>query len=175
MLWWSHWKESLLSLAKRHNFLWEISPADSHWRQGKVERRIGIIKRLVRVPIGESKLLPLEMQTVLFEAANLCNERPLGVNNKVQVDGAYIVLMTNCLLMGRATNGPITDAFMESLLKNSQRFGLVKSITKHFWDRLSVEVTPDWLLWRKWHKTGQNCPVLLRLHQEAEGRRLCQK
>ena len=50
-----------------------------------MERRIGIIKRLVRVAIGESKLWPLEMQTVLFEAANLCNERLLGVNNKVQV------------------------------------------------------------------------------------------
>ena len=152
-LWWSDWKESLLSLAGSHNFSWEVSPADSPWRQGKVERRIGVIKRLIRIAIGDSKLSPLEMQTVLFEAANLCNERPLGVNKKVQADGTYTVLTPNCLLMGRATNGPITDAFLGSKLKHSQRFELVQSITKHFWDRWSVEVTPDWLLRRKWHET----------------------
>ena len=86
-LWWTDWKESLLSLAGRQNFSWEISPADSPWRQGKVERRIGVIKRLIRVTVGESKLSLLEMQTVLFQAANLCKERPLGVSKKVQADG----------------------------------------------------------------------------------------
>ena len=97
------------------------------------------------------------MQTVLFEAANLCNERPLGVSKKVQADGTYLVLMPNCLLIGRATNGP--DVFMESKLTKLQRFKLVQSITKHFWERWSMEVTPDWLLRRKWHETGHNLKV----------------
>ena len=61
--------------------------------------------------------------------------------------------------MGRATNGPITDAFLGNKLKHSKRFELVQSITKHFWDRWSVEVTPDWLLRRKWHETGWNLRV----------------
>ena len=122
-----------------------------------MERRIRIIKRLVRVTIGESKLSPLGMQTVLFEAANLCNERPLGVNNKVQDERTYIVLTPNCLLMGRATNGPITDAFMESKLKIFQKFGLVWSSTKHIRDRWSVVVT---------EKVAQNW-------MESKGGRFC--
>ena len=101
------------------------------------------------------------MQTVLFEAANLCNERPLGVNKKVEAEGTYLILTPNCLLMGRATNGPITDRYMESKLKNSQRFELVQSISKHFWDIWSVEVTPDWLLQMGPHLEGggrsKNC------------------
>ena len=88
-LWWTDWKESLLSWAGKQNFPWEISLADSSGRQGKVESVIGVIKRLVRVAVGDSKLSPMEMQTVLFEAANLCNERPLGVNKKVQADRTY--------------------------------------------------------------------------------------
>ena len=56
MLWWTDWKESLLSWAGKQNFSWEISLADSPWRQGKVERRIGVIKRLVRVTVRDSKL-----------------------------------------------------------------------------------------------------------------------
>ena len=35
----------------------------------------------------------------------------------------------------------------------------MQSITKHFWNRWSVEVTPDWLLRRKWHETGRNLRV----------------
>ena len=85
----------------------------------------------------------LEIQTVLFEAANLCNERPLGVSKKVQADRTYLVLTQNCLLMGRATHGPISDIFIESKLTKSQRFELLQSIAKHFWERWSMEVTPD--------------------------------
>ena len=124
-LWWTDWKGSLLSLARRQSFSWEISPADSPWRQGKVERRIRVIKMLIRVAVGESKLSLLEMQTVIFEAANLLNERPLGVSKKVQADETYLILMPNCLLMRRATNRPISDVFMESKLTKSQRFKLV--------------------------------------------------
>ena len=94
-LWWTDWKESLLSLAGRQNFLWEICLADSPLRQGKVESRIRVIKSLIRVTVGESKLSPLEIQTVLFEAANLCNERLLGVSKKVQADGTYPALTPN--------------------------------------------------------------------------------
>ena len=45
-------------------------------------------------------MLMLEMQTVLFEAANLCYERMLGVYKEVPGDGTYFLLTSNFLLMG---------------------------------------------------------------------------
>ena len=32
-------------------------------------------------------------------------------------------------------------------------------VTKHFWSRWAAEVTPDWMLRKKWHETGPNSKV----------------
>ena len=45
-----------METARKFKFTWETSPADLPWRQGKCERRIGAIKRLVQVTIGDPKL-----------------------------------------------------------------------------------------------------------------------
>ena len=45
-----------------------------------MESRIKIIKRLLKIAIRESKLTPLELQTVFFEVANLSNKRPIRVH-----------------------------------------------------------------------------------------------
>ena len=90
-LWWSQMKDALMEVAEKHNFLWETSPAELPWWQGKCERRIGVIKRLVKVSVCDCKLSPIEFQTLLFKAANLCNKRPIGMNKQVQSYGTYQV------------------------------------------------------------------------------------
>ena len=54
-------------------------------------------------------------------------------------------------------------------MTKSQRFELVQSITKHFWERWSMEVTPIWLLRRKWHETGHNLKLgdILLVHDKT--------
>ena len=73
-------EEPLQEVARNKGFRWTINPANSPWRQGKVESRIKIIKRLLKIAIGESKLTPLELQTAFFEVANLSKERPIRVH-----------------------------------------------------------------------------------------------
>ena len=63
------------------------------WRQGQCDRRIEVIKRLVKIAIGYCRLSPTELQTVLFEAANLCNEIPIGVTNNIS-QAEYIISHT---------------------------------------------------------------------------------
>ena len=41
---------------------------------------------------------------MLYEAANLANERPIGLNKTPSADGTYKVLTPNFLLMGRSLN-----------------------------------------------------------------------
>ena len=43
--WWSSMGASLQTFGGTKNFKWNLSPADSPWRQGKAERRIAIVKR----------------------------------------------------------------------------------------------------------------------------------
>ena len=62
------------------------------------------MKRILRMSIGDTSVSPLELQTILMEAANICNERPLGLS-RPRADGTYNVLTPNSLLLGRSVNG----------------------------------------------------------------------
>ena len=110
--WFQEMKESLMKFAGNNKFDWEISPADSPWRQGKAEVRIKIIKRLLKISVGESKLSPTELQTFMFEAADMANERPIGIKTTVPSDGKFNILTPNCLLMGRSSNKLPDDTFL---------------------------------------------------------------
>ena len=151
-------------------FEWVVSPANSPWRQGRSEVHIKSIKRLLTIAVGSTKLTPTELQTVLFEAANLSNERPVGIIKKPAEDGSYQVLTPNCLIMGRATNAAIDDMGLTSNLKSSDRYYLVQQVTKEFWQRWASEVTPQYVLRQKWHEDGRDLQVndVVLIHDASE-------
>ena len=73
--WWQMLQEQLENLAAEYKFEWKVSPGNSPWRQGRTEVRIKIIKRLLKIAVGPVKLSPTELQTALYEIADLCNIR----------------------------------------------------------------------------------------------------
>ena len=168
--WWNQMKGSLSELAATSNFSWEISPANSPWRQGRAEVRIKSIKRLLSIAVGNVRLSPLELQTVLFEIANLSNERPIGVAKTPREDGSFRVLTPNCLLMGRSSNAVPDDACLASHMKKSDRYQLIHQVTSHFWSLWAKEVTPESLIRQKWHETGRNLKPgdVVLLHEKTE-------
>ena len=92
-----------------------------------------------------------ELQTVMYEAANLVNERPIGHD-----DSRY--LSPNHLLMGRATSrvpgGPFRDA--TDLRK---RFEHVQKLIDNFWKRWITYYFPSLLVRQKWHVERRNVRV----------------
>ena len=128
--------EDLANYAGGKGFLWCISPADSPWRQGRAEVSIKIIKRLIKIAVGDTRLTPSELQTVLFEAADICNNRPIGVNKSPEEDGSFAVLTPNCLLMGKAMNKVPDDSKLEQHLKKSDRYRLIQQVTNNFWEKM---------------------------------------
>ena len=168
--WFNSMKTDLEYFAGNTSFSWEISPANSPWRQGRAEVRVKVLKKLITVSVGSSRLTPTELQTVLFEAANLSNERPIGINKTPKVDGTFKVLTPNCLLMGRSLNAVPDDTELASRMKKSDRYQLISQVTSEFWDRWSQEVTPESLIRQRWHETGRNLQVgdVVLLHEKSE-------
>ena len=146
----------LSNLATEKNFKWSISPANSPWRQGSSEVRIKNLKRLLQISVGSVKLTPTELQTFLFEAANLTNERPIGVGKSPRADGTFNVLTPNKLLMGRSTNSVPDDARLSSHLKHVDRYQLIQQATQEFWTKWTQQVTPEKVIRQRWHETGRN-------------------
>ena len=153
--WWLKMGNELRSLGSIKNFRWDISPADSPWRQGKAERRIAIVKRLLTLSIGDSRLTPLELQTILMEVADMCNERPIGMS-KPRDDGTYELITPNQLLHGRSANMLPDDTPLTEDLPVTNRYRLVQHVTAQFWERWSDLVTPGLVHRQKWHKKGRN-------------------
>ena len=52
--WWQSMGKQMREFASTKNFQWKVSPPDSPWRQGKAERRISIVKKLLRHSVGEA-------------------------------------------------------------------------------------------------------------------------
>ena len=85
------------------------------------EALIRSVKRAINASIGDSISTFSELQTVLYEVANLLNERPIGRHPTSPDDGAY--LCPNDLLFGRATSRAPSGPFDEKE-NNRQRFTL---------------------------------------------------
>ena len=156
--WWQTMERALREFGSSKNFEWKVSPPDSPWRQGKAERRIGIIKKLLRLAIGDSRLTPLELQTIFFEVANVCNERPIGIS-KPREDGSYVVITPNQLLMGRSVNILPDDTEIAESLPMVNRYRLVKHVTDAFWHQWSSYVSPALVVRQKWHEKSRNLMI----------------
>ena len=156
--WWSSFGDPLKAFASTKNFEWKVSPADSPWRQGKAERRIGVVKRILRMSIGDTVTTHLELQTILKEAANICNERPLGLS-RPRADGSFDVLTPNSLLLGRSMNILPDDTDLAESLGVRERYRVVNHVTKEFWQRWCTEVTPRLIFRQKWHEKSRNLCV----------------
>ena len=81
---------------------WEFAPGCAPWRQACAESLIASVKKCLFFAIGSQVLSLIEFQTVLFETANLLNDRPIG-RHPTQLEGGFY-LSPNSLLLGRTMN-----------------------------------------------------------------------
>ena len=114
------------------------------------------MKILIKLSVGDSRLTPVELQTILIEIANSCNERPIGLS-KPREDGSLIT--PNHWLLGRSNNVLPDDSEMVTSLPMSPRYRLVHHITTMFWQKWSSEVAPGLVVRQKWHQKSRNLKV----------------
>ena len=151
-------QEKLQNFAGTKGFKWKISPANSPWRQGKAERRIAIVKRLIKLTVGDTRLTPLELQTCLSEIANICNERPIGLS-KPREDGTYEIITPNQLLTGRSRNLLPDDVELSESFPVAERYRIITHVTSSFWERWCRLASPGLIVRQKWHAKQRNFQV----------------
>ena len=138
----------------------------SHHQNGAAEILVkfskGVIKSMVKT-YGESKLSLNELNTLFVEAANIVNERPIGIKPNSQTDTEY--LSPNSLLLGRNSSrinaGPFQnkDIYDENPAAMKTRFMLVQRMCDQFW-KIWTKVYFPTLLWQqKWHQKKRNLQV----------------
>ena len=98
--------------------------------------------------IGDSVLTFSELQTVLFEVANLINEKPVGTKNCDQNEGTY--LCPNDILLGRASTRVPSGPF-DTVADTKRRWIFIQNIINGFWKRWMRDYFPSLIVRQKWH------------------------
>ena len=149
------WAE-LKKFGHEHSMEWSFSPADSKWYNGSTEALVKTIKRALEVTIGQQVFTFSEFLTIMYEASELANERPIGRKPTHPDDGTY--LCPNDLLMGRSSTnipqGPFSDK-----VNPADRFRFIQTVINNFWKRWSREVFPSLVIQPKWHVERRNVMI----------------
>ena len=147
---------TLRAYSINHKAEWKFSPADAPWFNGHTEALVKTVKRNLSSAIGDHILSYSELQTVMFEVAQLVNQRPIGTHPEHPEDGQY--LCPNDLLLGRATSNAPQGPFLNRCsLKHRTDF--LQRVVQNFWDRWSKDVFPHLIIRQKWHLAKRNLMI----------------
>ena len=137
--------------------------ANSQHQNGVTEIMIKLAKSVLKSlmkSIGDQVLSLNELNTLLAEAAQLINERPIGVKPNEKVDSEY--LSPNSLLLGRNSDRICSGPFIPSNVIWSDpssfksRFLLVQAITEQFWRNWMKLFFPSLVVRQRWHVEKRN-------------------
>ena len=119
---------------------WNFSPGDASWWDGCCESRIRSVKKSISLSIGDHRVSFSELQTVVFQAANLVNERPIGI--KPGGHSEHFYLCPNDLILGRATQsvpaGPSDEG--RNLAK---QFHFIQELDDTYWKKWTLCYLPS--------------------------------
>ena len=134
---------------------WCFSSPDASRQNGTAESLIKSVKRAMMVSIGKQIIRFSELQTVLFEVANIVNERPIGIHPRNPEDGKY--LCPNDLLLGRSSNSVPSGPFREC--NNLRRLSFVQSLVDAFWKKWTQNYFSSLIIRPKWHTCKRNLQI----------------
>jgi hypothetical protein len=149
--------DAIKMFGKDNGMEWEITKsADAPWENGCSEALIKSLKNSLVLAVGQSIMTFSELQTVMFEVANLLNERPIGTKETDPNEGSY--LCPNDLILGRASsNVPIGQ--WDEAENFKKRWKFVQQVINTFWRKWHRDYFPTLIVRQKWHTNKRNLQV----------------
>jgi hypothetical protein len=146
---------------------WILVPAGGQRFNRQAERMIGLIKKQIWRSFEGRKYSHKETITILQEAAQVINSRPLSRNPWPEGEP----LCPQDLMLGRAPPGQPEVKF-ETGRQLTRRFENVQGAKEEFWSRWIREVFPELLKQAKWTKDKRDVKIedkVLRKDETAAG------
>ena len=147
-----NWKE-IRDYGLQEGTQWTFSPGNAPWYNGATEALVKSTKRALNAMVGDILFTFSELQTALFEAAQLVNQRPIGLHPSRPDDGSY--LCPNDLILGRSSSQVPQGPFQERN-SNKHRIDFIEKVAQAFWKRWTREVFPSLVISPKWHSERRN-------------------
>ena len=130
---------------------WTFVEAGSQWRNGLVERQVGVLKKsLASVLDQHSDLTYPELEALFDSAANLVNQRPLSVRVFTQED--FRSITPNDLLLGRNRLPLGSNSAFGDNDNLPRRMEVIKKMEESWWSLWIKQVFPSLIPYRKCKK-----------------------
>lgn len=152
-------KNTLLAHGVKTGTEWKFSAPDAPWQNGLSESLIRGVKRSLRLTVGTDhpKLAFDEFQTVLFEIANVLNERPIGRHPTSPDECDY--LKPNDLLLGRCSDRIRSGPWEFSSSCKRKRFLLVQEVIDDWHKRWYRDYFPTLVPKKIWHTQNRDIEI----------------
>ncbi len=159
--------KEVIQRAGRKGIEWTLVPTGGQHFNGQAERIIGLIKKQRWKTFEGKKLSHEETLTLLVEAVQKTNSRPITRNPRPEGEP----LCVQDLMLGRAQPGQVEVKF-ETGKELTQRYENVQRTQQEFWKRWIEEVFPEMLKQNKWTRDKKDLKVgdiVLRKDETAAG------
>jgi hypothetical protein len=159
--------KEVIQWAGKKGIEWTLVPTGVQHFNGQAERMIGLIKKQPWKTYEGKKLSHEETLTLLVEAVQKINSRPITRNPRPEGEP----LCVQDLMLGRAQPGQVEVKF-ETGKQLTRRFKNVQRTQQEFWKRWIEEVFPEMLKQNKWTRDKKDLQVgdiVLRKDETAAG------
>ncbi len=159
--------KEVIQWAGKKGIEWTLVPTGGQHFNGQAERMIGLIKKQLWWLFEGKKYSHEETRTLMQEAVQVINNRPLGRNPGPKGEP----LCVQDLMLGRAQPGQPEVKF-EARRQLTRRFENMQQARKEFWGRWIEEIFPELLKQSKWTWDRRNVKVgdiVLRKDETAAG------
>ncbi len=123
---------------------------------GQAERLIGLLKRCLEGALSNRSFTLGELSTVVAEAAQVVNSRPIAKNTGDPETGGPIT--PQHLQLGRATV-EVPRMRFEEAPRLTQRLQFIKEAKRQFWKKWMQQVFSGRMLNHKWTKSARNVAI----------------
>ena len=146
--------------AVKEQIKWTLAPAEGPHRNGLSESLIRSVKRTVKHKITNGNILTYgQLQTVLYDVANIINSRPIGITSGSDPEQPTSIT-PNHLILGRATADVPQGPFDIRKSRNTNRqFLFQQSLVDNWWKVWYETVFPHLVPSYKWLQRHRSIKV----------------
>ena len=141
--------------------LWRFTPTACPWRNGQVERSVGLAKHAMKTVLDSYHVLSYpELEAGLMKVAAIVNERPLSVRFLSEDD--FYGISPSDLLLGRVSGFTPTykeEDGSEVVVDLSSKLSRINEFTSLWWAKWVQAATPIMAVRRKWQREVRNLQV----------------
>jgi hypothetical protein len=141
---------------EKENAEWHIIRTGGQHYNGQAERLIGLLKRCLEGTLNSRRLTLGELSTVVAEATQMVNSRPIAKNTGDPETGGPITPLH--LQLGRASV-EVSSMKFEEAPRLTERLQFIEEAKKQFWKKWMQQVFSGRMLNHKWVKTVRNLAV----------------